>query len=223
VKKQNVTSAIFGAVAVLCVYLLNTSRFQQQDVWTSAITFGLSVAIFSGSLSFLWRDPNTVQKIATLGPRLASTSFALAAGAAAVGFGLAGAHSASHIAAVLSIVAIGMSIFATNGIATKVAEIEQRIDVKGQHSTWQSDISRAAVNASNPDLQVLLTKLSDDARYIASDVPGETSDVDGEIQQLVGSLRPLVTTGLDDEVASVVAKIRGLFAERELILKDRRR
>ena len=217
------TSAGAGVIAVFICYLINSGKFNQQPVWISSVVFGLAVSSLAAGLAYLSSDPNTVKKIAALGPRIASSIVAAVTGASSVACSWSGALIGSRVLAALSFVASAMSFFGPKQIAEKVAEIDERVNVKSQHFTWQSDIERTAVHASDSEMRNQLLALSESCRYVSSGSQGSASAVDSDIDSTVEALRSLVVDGANDEAVEAIEKIRRLFAEREVILRNQRR
>ena len=211
------------ALAVLCVYFSSPNHFSRPLVWTSSLALGIGLYSTSRAFGFFWQDPNSVKKIVTLGPRLSSAVTSLISGIIAVISAQSSTAAVSRISDVFALIFSAMSIFGTTKIGAKVEEIDNRINVKSQHFTWRADLERISLRCEDFGVREEISNLSGEMQFVASDQNGEGSQVDGDIEGAIASLRSAVLTSDYATGRALIVEIRSLVKEREILLKESRR
>jgi len=209
------------ALAIACILI-------PEKAWTN--TTIATVAVFAMAVAFVFFSPSLFRRktgrsdavaFAAIAPLGAITICFVGISAGAVILALAGLDRPAMALVVLAVGALLLALLLLRAAMNVVSHVAEVHSMPGRHLKWQSDIQRFRTMSPNKKTTRLLDALTENMRYLASDIPGGTP-YDAKIESAVDAFGDKLGMSEDSVIESHVKEIEALLGQREIFLRSAR-
>lgn len=126
---------------------------------------------------------------------------------------------------ILSMACISVALFIIFYASIKlfsdsIYELNKKVEFKSQHNQWRIDLLNIKTDALNNQLANLISKLAEDAVYLARDKKVVSDSINDDINKKIDDLKTSIKDLNEKNILDDINEIKALFDQREKLIRN---